>query len=326
MTLQENLTTLAAHLGTKPIMKDAPGDLPGLIGSIGIASKSIAAKIRRARISDVLGSIGDTNVQGEVQEKLDVISDELVIHCVSKNRSTAVCASEEQPHPVVVRTKSEGGDYCALFDPLDGSSNIDVAAGVGTIFSILPNDEADDDTSKAVLQPGHKQVAAGYTLYGSSVLMVLTVGDGVDMFVLDPDLGEFVLVQEKLEMPASKKIRSLNGAYRNEFPQGYQDYLAYTEKSGYGSRYIGSMVADIHRTLLKGGVFLYPPTAKAPEGKLRLMYEANPMSMLMEQAGGKASNGAGRILDVVPKQVHERTPVVMGSRDEVDAVLQHVNS
>jgi fructose-1,6-bisphosphatase I len=233
-----------------------------------------------------------------------------------------VLGSEEEDRVVEIRPLDAGGEYCVLFDPLDGSSNIDVAAGVGTIFSVLRVRE--DDAAKAALQPGSAQVAAGYVLYGSSVLMVLTLGHGVDMFVLDPELGEFVLVATDLRIPHEKKIRSVNGAYRFDFSEGFQSYLAWTESNGYGSRYIGSMVADVHRTLLKGGVFLYPGTIKAPSGKLRLMYEANPMSLLIEQAGGMAVTGAGRILDVEPTELHQRTPVILGSTGEVDKVLAHL--
>jgi fructose-1,6-bisphosphatase I len=182
----------------------------------------------------------------------------------------------------------------------------------------------DEDGARAALQPGTAQVAAGYVLYGSSVLMVLSLGHGVDMFVLDPEIGEFVLVETGIQMPHEKKIRSINGAYRFDFSQGFQSYLAWTESNGYGSRYIGSMVADVHRTLLKGGVFLYPATTGAPSGKLRLMYEANPMSMLVEQAGGSAVTGAGRILDVTPTELHQRTPVILGSTGEVEKVLEHL--
>jgi fructose-1,6-bisphosphatase I len=234
-----------------------------------------------------------------------------------------VLASEEEDAAIVVRPRSDGGEFVVLFDPLDGSSNIDVAAGVGTIFSVLRNEEADEETAKAALQPGHRQVAAGYVLYGSSVLMVLTLGDGVDMFVLDPMLGEFVLVKERVTIPDTKKIYSINEAYREDFPEGIQRYLDHAHSSGYALRYIGSMVADVHRTLLKGGVFLYPPTAKAPEGKLRLMYEGNPMAMVIEQAGGVAGTGAQRILEIHPAELHQRCPVVLGSSGEVDVVARH---
>jgi len=179
-------------------------------------------------------------------------------------------------------------------------------------------------TARAVLQAGERQVAAGYVLYGSSVLMVLTTGAGVDMYVLDPVLGDFVLVKQQLQIPAAKKVYSINEAYRDDFPAGVQRYLDEAHASGYALRYIGSMVADVHRTLLKGGVFLYPPTAKAPDGKLRLMYEGNPMSLVIEQAGGASGTGAGRILELVPGELHQRCPVILGSPDEVERVLGYL--
>jgi len=318
----DELATLTEYLRAAK-ERNGNRNLSDVIAAIALASKSIANKVRRARLSgDVIGAVGTTNVQGEEQQKLDVIANELLIHCLRRCPVVGVLGSEEEEEVVVIRPKSAGGDYVVLFDPLDGSSNIDVAAGVGTIFSVFANDQSDDETHRAALQPGKAQLAAGYVLYGSSVLMVLTLGHGVDMFVLDPDLGEFVLVQEGLQIPREKKIRSVNGAYRFDFSDGYQSYLVHTENSGYASRYIGSMVADVHRTLLKGGVFLYPPTRKAPEGKLRLLYEANPMSLLVEQAGGLASTGEGRrILDVAPGALHQRTPVVIGSAGEVEKVL-----
>ena len=191
---------------------------------------------------------------------------------------------------------------------------------MGTIFGVLRNQQDDAGTALSVLQPGEGQVAAGYVLYGSSVLLVLTLGDGVDMYVLDPDLGDFVLVERDLAIPNEKKIYSVNEAYVNDFPSGYQRYLEFTHANDYAARYIGSMVADVHRTLLKGGVFLYPPTAKNPNGKLRLLYEANPMAFIIEQAGGAAATGDCRILEVEPKRLHQRTPVILGSPKEVDYV------
>ena len=322
--IRDNLHTLGAYLqGEKEA--NGGGRLAEVLSAIALASKAIAHKVRRARIGDdVIGEVGNTNVQGEQQQKLDVVANDLLMYTLSRCPAVAVCASEEEEDVVVVRPRSAGGEYCVLFDPLDGSSNIDVAAGVGTIFSVLRNEEDDEHTGRAALQPGSAQVAAGYVLYGSSVLLVLTLGHGVDMFVLDPDVGEFLLVSSGLSMPSEKKIRSLNGAYRKDFPEGYRAWLDYTESNGYASRYIGSMVADVHRTLLKGGVFVYPPTAGAPRGKLRLMYEANPMGLLAEQAGGAADTGAGRVLDVVPRELHQRVPVVLGSEGEVARVLAHL--
>ncbi len=322
--LRENLTTLQDHLAGKPGLRSARGDLAGVIGSIALAGKSIAHKVRRARVEDVLGKAGDVNVQGEEQEKLDLISNQLLYHCLSQRGDVALIASEEEDQPSVLRSRSDGGEFCVLFDPLDGSSNIDVAVGVGTIFSVLRNRTSDENTANAALQAGSAQVASGYILYGSSVLMVLTFGAGVDMYVLDPSLGDFVLVETNLRMPEAKKIYSVNEAYRNSFSKGYNEYLEFAHANGYAARYVGSMVADVHRTLIKGGVFLYPPTQKDPSGKLRLLYEANPIAFVVEQAGGLASTGSKRLLELEPRQIHERTPVLVGSRREVEQVLSHL--
>jgi len=225
---------------------------------------------------------------------------------------------------MVLRTRAEGAGYCVLADPLAGSSNIDVAVSVGTIFSVQRHDRPDAEIEQSAVQPGRKQAAAGYVLYGSSVVLVLSFGRGVSMFVQDPLLGEFVLVKDAIRVPAASKTYSLNEAYVNEFEDGLKAYLDWAHGAGYGARYIGSMVADVHRTLLKGGVFLYPGTKKAPEGKLRLLYEASPMAFLMEQAGAAGSTGKGPLLDVAPTKLHQRIPVVLGSAGEVEHVLRHL--
>jgi fructose-1,6-bisphosphatase I len=304
--------------------KKLPGrevaDLHEVIDAIALASKGIAHRVRRARLQDVLGEAGAANVHGETQQKLDVLSNELLLDALSRCPSVGLCASEEEETAVRLRTSGDGSRFCVLFDPLDGSSNIDVAVSVGTIFSVL----RDDGSETAALQPGDRQLAAGYVIYGSSVLLVLTTGDGVDLYVLDPDLGEYVRVSERLQIPPRNKTYSLNEAYRRDFPAGFQRYLDHAHASGYSSRYIGSMVADVHRTLLKGGVFLYPPTAKAPQGKLRLLYECNPMSLLIEQAGGVATTGEERVLALQPTKLHQKTAVVLGSAEEVDLVLKHL--
>jgi fructose-1,6-bisphosphatase I len=239
-----------------------------------------------------------------------------------------VVASEEDEQPTILRRGVDGGKYCVIFDPLDGSSNLDVSVGVGTIFSILRNDPNIAEAIPTLCQRGSQQLAAGYVLYGSSTVFVLTTGSGVDMFVLDPAIGSFVLVKKKIQIPPTGKTYSVNEANISTFPDGFGRYLGWAHENGYTSRYIGSMVADVHRTLLKGGVFLYPPTRKNPEGKLRLMYEANPIGMIVEQAGGRAITGTAdpgtRILDVTPESIHQRTSVVLGSSDEVDAVLRHL--
>jgi fructose-1,6-bisphosphatase I len=215
--------------------------------------------------------------------------------------------------------------YCVLFDPLDGSSNLDICGGVGTIFSILAHESRSLKAQDSLLQAGARQIAAGYVLYGSSTVFVLTLGKGVDMFVLDPSVGAFMRVERNLRIPPGNVTYSVNEGNRKTFPDGYQRYLDWAQSNGYSSRYAGAMVADVHRILLKGGVFLYPPTKKAPAGKLRLMYEANPMAMIVEQAGGKAmADEKQRILDIEPSAIHQRTPVILGAADQVDAVLAHL--
>jgi fructose-1,6-bisphosphatase I len=321
--VRENLTTLRAHLEAGK-RADGPGDLPALIDAIALAGKAIARRVRRARIEDVVGAAGAENVHGEAQQKLDVLADELLLHSLRARPDVAVYGSEERDEAMVLRPRSDGGVFTVLVDPLDGSSNIDVAVNVGTIFSVLPNEAPDADTAASALQPGSRQLAAGYILYGSSVVLILTTGEGVDLYVLDPELGEFVLAQAGVRMPASKKIYSVNEAYRGRFEPGLQRYLDGAHEDGYSLRYIGSMVADVHRTLLKGGVFLYPAMSDAPEGKLRLLYEGNPMALLAEEAGGAAACGSGRILDRTPRALHERVPVILGSPAEVERVTAHL--
>jgi len=273
----------------------------------------------------VLGHAGAQNVQGEQQQKLDVIANEVLLRTLAGREAVAVVASEENEEPVILADRHEGqAGYCVLFDPLDGSSNLDIAGSVGTIFSILhhaPGARAEE----SLLQPGSRQVAAGYVLYGSSTLFALTLGSGVDLFVLDPAIGAFVLVERGLRIPSGNRTYSLNEGHRLAYPEGYQRYLGWAQRNGYSTRYVGAMVGDVHRVLLKGGVFMYPPTSKAPSGKLRLMYEANPMAMLIEQAGGSACVAPGqRILDVQPTDIHQRTPVILGATPEVEQVLAHL--
>lgn len=325
---RDNLRSLQSHiLQEEHRHPGASGDLSWILSAISLAGKTIANKVRRAGLEDVLGEHGEANVHGETQQKLDVIANEVLLRCLGNRPSVAVVASEEDDEPTIIRRGSEGGKYCVVFDPLDGSSNLDVSVGVGTIFSVIKNDPTIPGVHETVCQPGGTQVAAGYILYGSSVVFVLTTGRGVDMFVLDQSIGSFVLVKNGIQMPKTSKSYSVNEANRGTFPDGYNKYLDWAHGAGYSSRYIGSMVADVHRILLKGGVFMYPPTKKNPEGKLRLMYEANPMGMIMEQAGGKAlsptaADSRARTLEIMPKSVHQRTSVVMGSADEVENVVK----
>ena len=320
---RDNLTSLQSYiLSEEQKHPEATGEFSWIMSAIALAGKTIGNKVRRARIEDVLGAHGDTNVHGEQQQKLDVIANEIIMRCLGERANIAVLASEEDEQPVVLRDRSEGGRYCVLFDPLDGSSNLDVSVGVGTIFSVLRNDRRKPRDVPHYLQPGFRQVAAGYILYGSSTVFVVTTGNGVCMFVLDQSIGAFVLVAENIKIPKAKKIYSINEAYRDDFPRGYVEYLKWAHTAGYSSRYIGSFVADLHRTLLKGGVFLYPPTRSHTAGKLRLVYEAAPMAMIIDQAGGKAVSGTESILDTQPSDLHARTGVVIGSPDEVDAVTK----
>ncbi len=330
--IHKDIVTLQSHiLAQQDKNPQSTGTLSWILSALSISAKVIADHVRRARLEDVLGHAGADNVQGEQQQKLDVISNEVLIRTLGSREGVAIVASEENEEPVIIRNDTAGERrYCVLFDPLDGSSNLDVCGGVGTIFSILRQDRRASDAEASLLQPGEQQVAAGYILYGSSTVFCVSLGDGVDMFVLDPAIGAFLRVEEKLKIPVANKSYSLNEGNRLSFPEGYRDYLAWAQENGYSSRYVGAMVADVHRILLKGGVFIYPPTAKAPNGKLRLMYEANPMAMLIEQAGGKAlagldSNGeAQRIMALKPKNIHERCTVILGSPDEVDHVVRHL--
>ena len=250
------IVTLQSHvLQQQSLIPGATGTLSWILSSLSISAKIIANKVRCARLQDVLGEAGADNVQGEKQQKLDVISNAVLLRLLGGRDGVAIVASEENEEPVILRKDPSGeGRYCVLFDPLDGSSNLDVCGGVGTIFSILRHDPHAADAQGSLLQPGSAQVAAGYVLYGSSTVFVLTVGHGVDMFVLDPAVGAFMLVERGLRTPAASRSYSVNEGNRRTFPEGYQKYLDWAQDSGYSSRYVGSMVAEVHRILLQGGV------------------------------------------------------------------------
>jgi len=301
----------------------ASGEFSWLLSGITMATKLIQAKVRRAGLSDILGEQGKVNVQGEVQQKLDVYANEVLVHCLSARESIGVLASEENEEPILVHKGSEKANYAVVFDPLDGSSNIDVNVSVGTTFSILrrPEGVSLNEPERWVLQPGSKQIAAGYVVYGSSTILVYSVGNGVHGFTLDPAVGAYMLSHPNMQMPEQGTYYSVNEAYHDLFPSRYADYISRLRRGvlghPYASRYIGSMVADFHRTLLKGGVFLYPPTKSNDAGKLRLLYEANPVAFLAEQAGGMAIDGTRRVLDIQPDSIHQRTPLVVGSRVEL---------
>jgi len=308
----------------------ASGEFSWILSGITLATKMIQAKVRRAGLTDILGSHGDINVQGEVQQKLDVYANEILLHCLSFRESIGLLISEENEQAVTLRHEPSTANYAVVFDPLDGSSNIDVNVSVGTTFSVLrrPDNASRDDARSWVLQPGNRQVAAGYVVYGSSTVLVYSAGNGVHGFTLDPSIGAYVLSHENIRMPTAGNYYSVNEAYRESFPIPYQQFLDRLRSGAlgrrYSSRYIGSMVADVHRTLLQGGVFLYPPTADQPAGKLRLLYEANPVAFLVEQAGGIATDGQRRILDIEPQSLHERTPLVVGGELEVAECMRLV--
>ena len=329
------MTTNAAHQGIITLQQHilerqqahptATGEFSWLLSGITLATKIIQANVQRAGLLDVLGTTGTTNVQGETVQKLDVLANETILSCLGYRGNVGLMASEEDDEPHIIKEFDDGAKYIVLFDPLDGSSNIDVNVSIGTIFSILQRrkDVDANDVMAHILQRGYRQLAAGYVVYGSSTVLAYTTGAGVHMFTLEPSIGAYVLSREDVKMPAAGKTYSINEAYRRQFPEGIQAYLDWTkteEAGGYSLRYIGSLVADFHRTLLRGGVFLYPPTTKAPGGKLRLLYEANPLAFIAEQAGGAATDGATRILDKIPTALHERTSLVIGSKAEVDRV------
>jgi fructose-1,6-bisphosphatase I len=325
--MPHQLITIQQHILTEQQrFPGATGEFSFLLSGITLATKRIQSKVRQAGLSEILGSDGNENVQGEVQQRLDVYANEVLIHGLSSRDSVGVLASEENEHPIVVQHLSPNAKYAVVFDPLDGSSNIDVNVSVGTTFSIFrrPDGVNINSPDRWILQPGRKQIGAGYVVYGSSTIMVYTVGNGVHGFTLDPAIGAYVLSHPNIKMPNQGTYYSVNEAYRETFPAGYNRFIDQMKNGSlnrkYASRYIGSMVADFHRTLLKGGVFMYPPTSTHPAGKLRLLYEANPIALIAEQAGGIATDGRQRILDIQPESIHQRTPLIVGSQVEMSAL------
>jgi fructose-1,6-bisphosphatase I len=303
-------------------------EMQWIASGIALATKLISSQVRRAGLVDLLGSLEETNIQGEVQQKLDVYANETLIKSFSLRESIGIIASEENEHPIAVEHTSPNSRYAIVFDPLDGSSNIDVCVTIGTTFSIFrrPDDDKHEDPLSWVLQPGSRQIAAGYVLYGSSTMLIYSVGNGVHGFTLDPSIGVFILTHPNLRIPRQGQYYSINEAYSDSFPPVYSRFLERLKNGALGKQYslrfVGSLVADFHRTLLRGGIFMYPETSNFPKGRLRLLYEANPIAFLAEQAGGKATNGAQRILDVQPTALHERTPFIVGGVMEMEALEQ----
>jgi len=311
-------TTVQAY-----VVERAGEPLGEVFAAVARACGEIAKKIRLAGLGDVYGAFGAVNVQGEQQQKLDVFANEVLTQALGAVECVAAIVSEEDEEPVVF--DRPGGRYAVVFDPLDGSSNIDVNVNVGTIFSVVT---VQGELLASVLRPGAEQVAAGYVVYGPSCVLVLTLGRGVAAFTLD-EAGEFLLSADGMTMPAQGPYYSANAATAASWPAAYRAYVAglvggALGGKAYSARYIGSLVADFHRTLLKGGVFLYPPTEKAPKGKLRLLYEARPLAMIAEQAGGAAVSGAEAILGLDAAGIHERTALIVGSKVEVEALQRAV--
>ena len=320
-------TSLTRFLIEEQHARRINADLRQLVAVVARACTSISIAVSKGALGGVLGDAGTGNVQGEAQKKLDVISNEILLEANAWGGHLAACASEEMDHSQPVPSEYPMGDFLLLFDPLDGSSNIDVNVSVGTIFSVLRAPQGvDKPGDEHFLQPGTQQVAAGYCIYGPSTMLVLTVGHGTHAFTLDRETGEFVLTQRGMQVPADTKEFAINMSNQRHWEAPMQAYVAdlLAGKEGvrgkdFNMRWIASMVADVHRILTRGGIFIYPWDKKDPSkpGKLRLMYEANPMSLLVEQAGGAATNGRERILDIAPTQLHQRVPVFLGSKNEV---------
>lgn len=303
---------------------EASGEFSTLLRNLALAAKIVSREVRRAGLVNILGRAAATNVHGEDVKKLDVFANQMIINAMESGGQLCVMASEENESIIPIPPEFPCGHYVMLFDPLDGSSNIDVNVTIGTIFSIFRRVTTEGrGTVEDVVQPGFKQVAAGYIMYGSSTIMVFTTGEGVQGFTLDPTIGSFLLSHPNLTIPKRGRFYSTNEGSRRLWDDGFRRYIDYLQTpddaSGrpYKSRYVGSMIADVHRTLLYGGIFCYPADSQNPSGKLRLMYEANPMAMIIEQAGGRASDGQRRILDIVPSDIHQRTPVFLGSENDV---------
>ncbi|MCB0395067.1 MAG: class 1 fructose-bisphosphatase [Flavobacteriales bacterium] len=308
------------------------GELSRLLSDIGLAAKIVNRAVNKAGLVDILGEDGSVNVQGEEVKKLDVFANEQFIAALKSGGECCAVASEENEDLIPFDGSiSDNAKYVVVFDPLDGSSNIDVNVSIGTIFSIYRRVSLSGPGNlEDFLQPGTEQVAAGYVIYGSSTMMVYTTGRGVNGFTLDPSIGEFCLSHPDLTIPKDGKIYSINEGNYVHFPEGVKKYIKYCqeEDSATGrplsSRYIGSLVADFHRNLIKGGIFIYPSTAKNPQGKLRLLYECNPLAFIAEQAGGVATDGHGRIMDIKPTDIHQRVPYIVGSEEMVNKVMEFI--
>ena len=322
------MQNLKDFINGQSILPCDSGEMTAMMDAVAEAAVRIHGKVVRAGLINILGAAGVENVQGEEQQKLDVLANDIMIDCLAESKIFAAAASEENEN-IIAFKDSPNAPYIIAFDPLDGSSNIDVNVSIGTIFSIYQR----PNMSKAVsaedfFQVGDNQLAAGYVIYGTSTMMVMTTGNGLNGFTMNPDDKEFYLTHDDMCIPESGRIYSINEGNFASFPAGLKRYLSWCKsedndkKSPYAARYIGSMVADMHRNFLKGGVFLYPATSSSPKGKLRLLYECHPMAFLAEAGGGQASTGTKRLLDLEVKELHQRTPIIVGSTKMVDKVIK----
>ncbi len=323
--MSQFLLTLSRFIAQKQrVDREAGGELAGLLAQIGLVGKLIAQDLRRAGLIDILGTTGEVNVQGETVKKLDAIANETFLKAFHQSEYVCAFASEEMEKPVLLPENWPQAQYMLLFDPLDGSSNTDCNMPLGTIFSVVKSRDKDRmPTMDDLVCKGTEQVAAGYLLYGASTMLVYTIGQGVHGFTLEPGIGEYLLSHEQIHIPARGKIYAVNEGNYHQWPEGTKKYFNYLKMKDsatgrpYSGRYSGCLVADVHRILLGGGIYLYPGELNKPEGKLRLLYEGNPLAWVVEQAGGKASTGTTRILDVEAKQLHQRVPLVIGSANDV---------
>lgn len=331
MALKGLVTLEQFIVDQQALYKNATGAFSKMFRALELGAKMVNRDVRKAGLVDILGDMGSMNVQGEYQKKLDVIADTTFIEVLTRCGEVCAVISEEQDHAIFIEG-CENKEYYVAIDPLDGSSNIDVNASIGTIFSIYRRkDSSKPPKTEDCLQRGSEQVAAGYFLYGTSTMLIYSTGNGVNGFTLDDTLQEFCLSHENIRIPEQGAIFSLNEGNTSDFPEGVKQYIAWCKEKDkstgrpYGARYIGSLIADVHRNLLRGGIFIYPGTEKKPSGKLRLIYECNTMAFIVEQAGGMAHSGNERILDILPTDLHQRSPLFIGSTEMVKQALEYLH-
>ncbi len=329
-SLDRDCTTLSRHV-LQQLQTFAPEaqDLSALMNRIALAGKLIARRLSRAGLMEgVLGFTGEVNVQGESVKKMDVYANDVFISVFKQSGLVCRLASEEMEKPYYIPENCPIGRYTLLYDPIDGSSNTDTNLSLGSIFAIRQQEGDDiDGSAKDLLAPGRKQIAAGYILYGPSTMLVYTIGKGVHSFTLDPSLGEFILTEENIQIPTHGPVYSVNEGNFWQWDESIREYVRYVHRTeGYSARYSGAMVSDIHRILVQGGVFLYPGTVQKPEGKLRLLYESAPLAYVIEQAGGRATTGHDNILDLLPQKLHQRTPLIIGSKEDVAKVESFIQN